>query len=176
MAEEWLNRGIEYLQKIPPTQLYATVGVLLFTTILLLLSIRLDKHTKSNTVLLFGLSGNGKTVLFYQLLDGSSHQGTKGKIKHVHLVDVPGHSRLRPKLEERLGVPPKLSCSFRVTSNSSRSAVSAAEIANDFAIGSKEKCSPSRIAVRKSLSLKHLDSMEKLFRSKTSFENTSSPE
>nr|GLL44379.1 signal recognition particle receptor subunit beta-like [Ipomoea trifida] len=55
------------------------------------------------------------------LKDGSSHQGTvtsmepnectfilhsettkKGKIKPVHVVDVPGHSRLRPKLEEFL--------------------------------------------------------------------------
>lgn len=26
----------------------------------------------------------------------------KGKIKPVHLVDVPGHSRLRPKLDEYL--------------------------------------------------------------------------
>lgn len=26
----------------------------------------------------------------------------KGKIKAVHLVDVPGHSRLRPKLDEYL--------------------------------------------------------------------------
>lgn len=26
----------------------------------------------------------------------------KGKVKPVHLVDVPGHSRLRPKLEEFL--------------------------------------------------------------------------
>lgn len=26
----------------------------------------------------------------------------KGKIKPVHIVDVPGHSRLRPKLDEYL--------------------------------------------------------------------------
>ncbi|CDY11331.1 BnaA03g01670D [Brassica napus] len=121
MAEQWSNQGIEYLQKIPQDQLYAAVGVLLFTTVLLLLSIRLVRRTKSNTVLLSGLSGSGKTVLFYQLRDGSSHQGTvtsmepnegtfvlhsentkKGKVKPVHLVDVPGHSRLRPKLEEFL--------------------------------------------------------------------------
>ncbi|KAF3552257.1 hypothetical protein DY000_02000238 [Brassica cretica] len=121
MAEQWSNRGIEYLQKIPQDQLYAAVGVLLFTTVLLFLSIRLVRRTKSNTVLLSGLSGSGKTVLFYQLRDGSSHQGTvtsmepnegtfdlhsenakKGKVKLVHLVDVPGHSRLRPKLEEFL--------------------------------------------------------------------------
>lgn len=38
MAEQWSNQGIEYLQKIPQDQLYAAVGVLLFTTVLLLLS------------------------------------------------------------------------------------------------------------------------------------------
>ncbi|KAB1669884.1 hypothetical protein ES319_1Z002300v1 [Gossypium barbadense] len=61
-----------------------------------------------------------KTVLFYQLRDGSVHQGTitsmepnestivlnsdsnKRKSKPVHIVDIPGHSRLRPKLDEFL--------------------------------------------------------------------------
>ncbi|KAK2367910.1 signal recognition particle receptor subunit beta [Trifolium repens] len=61
------------------------------------------------------------TVIFDSLRDGSTHQGTvtsmepnedtfilhgettkKGKIKPVHIVDVPGHSRLRPKLDEYL--------------------------------------------------------------------------
>ncbi|KAJ6684745.1 MULTI-COPPER OXIDASE [Salix purpurea] len=119
-AQQWLRQGIEYAHQIPPTQLYAAVAVLLFTTLLLLI-IRLLKRTKSNTIVLSGLSGSGKTVLFYQLRDGSSHQGTvtsmepnegtfllhsesakKGKIKPVHVVDVPGHSRLRPKLDEFL--------------------------------------------------------------------------
>lgn len=118
--EQWLNQGIEYIQQIPPTQLYAAIAVLLFTTLLILL-IRVFKRTKSNTIVLTGLSGSGKTVLFYQLRDGSSHQGAvtsmepnegtfvlhsettkKGKIKPVHLVDVPGHSRLRLKLDEFL--------------------------------------------------------------------------
>ncbi|PNT68461.1 signal recognition particle receptor subunit beta isoform X1 [Brachypodium distachyon] len=79
------------------------------------------KSSKSNTIVLSGLSGSGKTILFYQLRDGSSHQGTvtsmehnndtfvlhselerKGKIKPVHVVDVPGHARLKPKLDEFL--------------------------------------------------------------------------
>ncbi|KAF9626674.1 hypothetical protein IFM89_038769 [Coptis chinensis] len=83
--------------------------------------VRLFKRTKSNTVILAGLSGSGKTLLFYQLRDGSSHQGTVtsmdpnegtfvlhsesakvGKIKPVHVIDVPGHSRLRTKLDEYL--------------------------------------------------------------------------
>ncbi|KAG4188269.1 Signal recognition particle receptor subunit beta [Gossypium arboreum] len=118
--EQWLHQAIEYLDQIPPIQLYAAIAVLFIST-LLLFSIRLFKRTKSNTIVLTGLSGSGKTVLFYVLRDGSSHQGTvtsmepnegtfvlnsesnkKGKIKPVHLVDVPGHSRLRPKLDEFL--------------------------------------------------------------------------
>ncbi|GJV23591.1 signal recognition particle receptor subunit beta-like protein [Tanacetum coccineum] len=38
--------------------------------------IRALRRTISNTIVLTGLSGGGKTVLFYQLRDGSSHQGT----------------------------------------------------------------------------------------------------
>lgn len=77
-------------------------------------------RSKSNTIVLAGLSGSGKTVLFYQLRDGSSSQGTvtsmepnddsfvlhsesvKDKQKLVHVVDVPGHLRLRSKLDEYL--------------------------------------------------------------------------
>ncbi|KAI4328210.1 hypothetical protein L6164_020582 [Bauhinia variegata] len=116
----WWRLGLEYVHQVPPTQLYVAVAVLVFTT-LLLLSIRLFKRAKSNTIVLTGLTGSGKTVLFYQLRDGSSHLGTvtsmepndgtfvlhsettkKGKIKPVHVVDVPGHSRLRSKLDEYL--------------------------------------------------------------------------
>ncbi|KAJ8750383.1 hypothetical protein K2173_014298 [Erythroxylum novogranatense] len=119
-AQRWLQQGIEYAQRIPPTQLYAAIAVSLFTT-LLLLTIRLLKCTKCNTVVLTGLCGSGKTILYYQLRDGSSHlrtvpsmepnEGTfilhsesskKGKIRPVHLVDVPGHSRLQPKLDQFL--------------------------------------------------------------------------
>ncbi|CAN8271154.1 unnamed protein product [Cochlearia groenlandica] len=121
LAEQWMHQGIEFVQQIPPIQLYSAIGVLLLTTILFF-AIGLFKRTKSNTVLLSGLSGSGKTVLFYQLRDGSTHQGAvtsmepnegtfvfhnentlkKGKTKPVHVVDVPGHSRLRSKLEEYL--------------------------------------------------------------------------
>lgn len=118
--EEWLNRGIEFINQIPATQLYIACAVLLLTTALLLL-LQVFRRKKSTSIVLAGLSGSGKTVLFYQLRDGSTHQGTvtsmepnedtfvlnsestkKGKIKPVHLVDVPGHSRLRPKLDEFL--------------------------------------------------------------------------
>ncbi|KAL6562808.1 hypothetical protein OROHE_005395 [Orobanche hederae] len=115
-----LNEAQEFVQKIPPTQLYAAISVVLFTFFLFLL-IRLFKRRSFNTILLTGLSGSGKTVLFYQLQDGSSHQGTvtsmeanketfilhsetskKREIKPVHVVDVPGHSRLRHKLDDFL--------------------------------------------------------------------------
>ncbi|XP_062110354.1 uncharacterized protein LOC133822135 [Humulus lupulus] len=118
--EPWRNEALHYINQIPEEQLYVALGVLLFSVIFLIL-IRLFKRTKSNTIVLTGLGGSGKTVLFYQLRDGSSHQGTvtsmepnegtfvlhSEKIKNektnpVHLVDVPGHSRLRPKLDEFL--------------------------------------------------------------------------
>lgn len=116
--KEWLQEAEKLVEQIPQTQLYATIGALVLTTFLLLLA-RLFRSTKPNTIVLTGLSGSGKTVIFYQLQDGSSHQGTvtsmepnegtfvlhsekskKDKIKPVHIVDVPGHSRLRPKLDE----------------------------------------------------------------------------
>nr|GEV99404.1 signal recognition particle receptor subunit beta-like [Tanacetum cinerariifolium] len=119
-AQEYIRQIEQHVSRIPPLQIYVAVGAL-FLTIFFLLIVRALKRTISNTIVLTGLSGGGKTVLFYQLRDGSSHQGTvtsmepneglfvlnsetskKGKIKAVHLVDVPGHSRLRPKLDEYL--------------------------------------------------------------------------
>lgn len=38
LAEQWSHQGIEYLQKIPQAQLYVAIGLLLFTTLLLLSS------------------------------------------------------------------------------------------------------------------------------------------
>ncbi|PON44851.1 Small GTP-binding domain containing protein [Parasponia andersonii] len=118
--EQWWNQALRYIHQIPQDQLYAALAVLIFTFLFLIL-VRLLKRTKSNTIVLSGLGGSGKTVLFYQLRDGSSHQGTvtsmepnegtfvlhsekakNGKPKPVHVVDVPGHSRLRPKLDEFL--------------------------------------------------------------------------
>ncbi|KAF6164095.1 hypothetical protein GIB67_017679 [Kingdonia uniflora] len=118
--KQWSNVAEQRIREIPAEQLYVSIGVLFLTFILFLL-IRLLKRTKSNTIVLTGLSGSGKTILFYQLRDGSSHQGTvtsmepnagsfvlhsesekKGKINPVCVIDVPGHSRLRPKLDDYL--------------------------------------------------------------------------
>lgn len=47
---------------------WITLILLLFNlSLLLVYAVRLARHTKSNTVLLSGLSGSGKTVLFYQV-------------------------------------------------------------------------------------------------------------
>ncbi|KAM2363345.1 hypothetical protein ACFX1X_002415 [Malus domestica] len=119
-AEQWSSHALQYFHQVPPEQIYAAIAVFLFTSFLLLL-VRLFKRPKANTILLSGLSGSGKTVLFYQLRDGSSHQGTVtsmepndgyfvlhsekskgGKANPVHLIDVPGHSRLRAQLEDFL--------------------------------------------------------------------------
>ncbi|KAJ7300107.1 hypothetical protein O6H91_09G095100 [Diphasiastrum complanatum] len=102
--------------------LYATLGVFL-VTLFVVFSVYLAaiRRKKSDTILIVGLSGSGKTVLYYQLRDGSTHEGTvtsmqpnedrfvlhselekKGKLRAVHVVDVPGHARLRPKLDEFL--------------------------------------------------------------------------
>ncbi|XP_071932699.1 uncharacterized protein [Coffea arabica] len=119
-VQKWVGEAQLLIQRKPPAQLYVAVAVVVFTMLLLIL-IKLFKRKTSNTIVLTGLSGSGKTILFYQLRDGSSHLGTvtsmepnegtfvlhsettkKGKIKPVHIVDVPGHSRLRAKLDEFL--------------------------------------------------------------------------
>ncbi|KAI4302104.1 hypothetical protein MLD38_037890 [Melastoma candidum] len=115
----FFHQSLHYARQIPPEQLYVAIASLFVASLFFLLSIGIFCRKKSNTVLLTGLSGGGKTVLFYQLRDGSSHLGTvtsmepnegtfvlhseatkKGKVKPVHVVDVPGHSRLRAKLDE----------------------------------------------------------------------------
>ncbi|KAK2981310.1 hypothetical protein RJ640_007011 [Escallonia rubra] len=89
--QQWYDQAEQLIRQIPPNQLYAAVGIVLLTVSLFIL-VHVFNHTISNTVVLTGLSGSGKTTLFYQ----------KGKIKPVHIVDVPGHSRLRSKLDEFL--------------------------------------------------------------------------
>ncbi|GER51535.1 signal recognition particle receptor subunit beta [Striga asiatica] len=118
--QQLLDQIREFVREIPPAQLNAAIAVVL-ATVFLFLIVRIFKRKSSNTVVLTGLSGSGKTVLFYQLRDGSSHLGSvtsmdpneetfvlhsettkKGKVKPVHVVDFPGHSRLRTKLDEFL--------------------------------------------------------------------------
>jgi signal recognition particle receptor subunit beta len=76
---------------------------------------------KSNTIALVGICGAGKTSLFLQLKNGALNQSTvtsmdanegrfafaselskNPKARPVHIVDVPGHPRLRSKVESTL--------------------------------------------------------------------------
>lgn len=128
-SSEWKQSIDLQLQKVAnrfgvshPVELYSTSAVLLVTLFLLLVAARLvSKKRKLDTILLVGLSGSGKTALFYQFRDGSSHKGTvtsmeanvdrfvlhseaakQGKGKPVRLIDVPGHMKLRAKLDDFL--------------------------------------------------------------------------
>ncbi|XP_044955976.1 signal recognition particle receptor subunit beta-like isoform X2 [Hordeum vulgare subsp. vulgare] len=119
-AEAWAGQAEHWIRQQPSEQIYVAVAVIA-VTILVLVAASCLKSSKPNTIVLSGLSGSGKTVLFYQLRDGSSHQGTvtsmahnnatfvlhselerKGKMKPVHVIDVPGHARLKSKLDEVL--------------------------------------------------------------------------
>lgn len=119
-AEEWFRQLEQWGRQQPVENLYVALAIVLLTS-LIFVFLSCLKRTKSNTIVLAGLSGSGKTTLFYQLRDGSAHQGTVtsmepndeifnlhseaekgGKVRPVRVVDVPGHSRLRPKLDEYL--------------------------------------------------------------------------
>ncbi|GJN16386.1 hypothetical protein PR202_gb03369 [Eleusine coracana subsp. coracana] len=119
-AQVWAGQAESWVRQQPPEQIYVAAAVVAIT-ILVLIAASCLKSSKPNTIVLSGLNGSGKTTLFYQLRDGSSHQGTvtsmeensdtfvlhseqerKGKVKPVHVVDVPGHARLKTKLDEFL--------------------------------------------------------------------------
>ncbi|XP_066356198.1 uncharacterized protein [Miscanthus floridulus] len=114
-AEVLVRQAESWIRQQPPEQIYIAAAAVALTVLLLIIA-SCFKSSKPNTIVLSGLSGSGKTTLFYQLRDGSSHQGTvtsmeenddtfvlhseqerKGKVKPVHVVDVPGHARLKPK-------------------------------------------------------------------------------
>ncbi|KAJ0982268.1 hypothetical protein J5N97_010523 [Dioscorea zingiberensis] len=117
---KWIRHFEQWIHEQPKEQLYTAIAVVV-ATFLIVVIYRILNRSRCNTVVLSGLSGGGKTILFYQLRDGTPHQGTvtsmepnigsfvlhselekKGKIKPIHLVDVPGHSRLRPMLDDFL--------------------------------------------------------------------------
>ncbi|KAJ3709116.1 hypothetical protein LUZ61_012821 [Rhynchospora tenuis] len=121
--EQLIDQTKQWISEQPVEQIYLAVAVLIITFIFFLVFSFL-RTSKSNTIVLAGLSGSGKTVLFQQVRDGSSHQGTvtsmepnddtfvlhsdlseekkKKKPVPLHLIDVPGHPRLKPKLDDYL--------------------------------------------------------------------------
>ncbi|URD93973.1 signal recognition particle receptor [Musa troglodytarum] len=96
------------------------------------------RRSKSNTILLAGLSGSGKTVLFYQLRDGSPHLGTV-----TSMEPNDGTFVLHSELEKESFLSWIVWTSYQTAEQllsrdklrTSRSAISTADIANDFTLG-----------------------------------------
>ncbi|EMS52973.1 hypothetical protein TRIUR3_09559 [Triticum urartu] len=86
-AEAWAGQAEHWIRQQPPEQIYVAVAVII-VTILVLVAASCLKSSKPNTIVLSGLSGSGKTVLFYQLRDGSSHQGTVTSMTHNNATFV----------------------------------------------------------------------------------------
>ncbi|KAG6429574.1 hypothetical protein SASPL_107626 [Salvia splendens] len=78
--QQLLSKAQEFIQEIPPGQLYTAIGIVLFTAFLFTVIYRL-KHRSANTILFTGLSGSGITVLFYHLRDGFSHRDSVTSMK-----------------------------------------------------------------------------------------------
>ncbi len=121
----------QFLAHLPPdlaqalaqqsTEVLVALLVGVATLLLLLLWTLVAPKRRSGTlIVLAGPCNAGKTTLFYQLRDGSVHNGTVASMQEnsgtvavqsakgaplgkVALVDVPGHVRLRNKLDAFLG-------------------------------------------------------------------------
>lgn len=89
----------------------ASIGLILLSAIIGGV-IFLKKGKKENTVFLVGLSGSGKTTLFYYLIAKQNTPTITSQIpneydivksnKRMHLVDLPGHPRIRTEVMNRL--------------------------------------------------------------------------
>jgi hypothetical protein len=108
------------LQSQPTEVLVAVFVVLSLLLAFLLFSMLTRTGRKSGSlIVLAGPCNSGKTSLFLQLRDGSTHSGTVASMQEnsgvvrvlnakgrpsgtVTLLDVPGHERLRHKLEQHL--------------------------------------------------------------------------
>lgn len=108
-----------HLAAQPPEVVTALVVVLATLLLSIIYSFIRPKSKRGSVVLIAGPCNSGKTTLFYQLRDGSTHNGMvasmqensgsvqvkneKGRsVGSVNVLDVPGHERLRHKLEQHL--------------------------------------------------------------------------
>lgn len=116
------NLGETVLGLDPETFVWVAVGVLLASLLLVVAFVFVFRRVdKRNAVLVLGIPGAGKTTLFYLLRDGELHptlsslkenEGTfffhgeprKDVSSPVHLVDIPGHLRLRPRIHQFLPI------------------------------------------------------------------------
>ncbi|CAH9076625.1 unnamed protein product [Cuscuta europaea] len=122
-ALKLVGEANQLLHQISLLHLIAALVILLLTSFWLRFITLALKRRSSNTIVLTGLCGSGKTFIFYQLRDGSPPpEGTvtsmepnrdiislrseitkDDKIKcNVDVIDVPGHHRLRSNLDEFL--------------------------------------------------------------------------
>lgn len=95
------------------------IGAVIAVFGLVVLFMFFGRRSRGNVVLIVGPASSGKTCLFFQLKDRSIHNGTVASMTEneglctvltdkdkpcgqVRLVDIPGHPRLRHKLEQHL--------------------------------------------------------------------------
>lgn len=115
-----LPDGIKTPLETQQTEVLIALLVLLVTIAVIVLSrLVAPKKASGSSVLIAGPCNAGKTMLFMQLRDGTTHNGTVASMQEnsgvvsvnndrgqtvgsVSVVDVPGHERLRRILEKRL--------------------------------------------------------------------------
>lgn len=104
-----LPSQVHQLIQQSPGSVFLALGIIVITTLLILLVIRSSKS--GDSILLLGLCDSGKTSLFTQLTTGqvvktqTSIQENKGRLafafskicKPWKLIDIPGHERVRAK-------------------------------------------------------------------------------
>ena len=112
---------IRQMAEQQPIAIAAAIAVVILTILLLLVTKLFSGGSKGAKAVLVGPCNAGKTILFYQLRDGSTNEcGTVASMQEneasvtlqnaagkrggaaVQVVDVPGHERLRHKLEAHL--------------------------------------------------------------------------
>ncbi|KAL6068631.1 Signal recognition particle receptor subunit beta [Balamuthia mandrillaris] len=95
-----------------PLLLFGAPALILLLLLILFFTLFAGKSKARNTILLLGPSGSGKTALFFRLKEGkvvethtsmkendssfALHSDKKGR--PVHVIDFPGHQRLRSQL------------------------------------------------------------------------------
>jgi signal recognition particle receptor subunit beta len=119
---------LQHVEQLPPAVrplLSTPEGLVVLLSLLVLLlvvvvaSCSSPKSRGPKTIVVAGPSNSGKTTLFYQMRDGSLHNGVvasmqensatcsikhpkSGALRPVRLVDVPGHASMRDKLAAHL--------------------------------------------------------------------------
>eukprot|EP01102_Stenamoeba_stenopodia_P010315 TRINITY_DN3097_c0_g1_i2.p1 TRINITY_DN3097_c0_g1~~TRINITY_DN3097_c0_g1_i2.p1 ORF type:complete len:271 (-),score=80.07 TRINITY_DN3097_c0_g1_i2:128-940(-) len=124
VIENWTEanfRDLLVATSLSPLALFSLAMTVLVVLPTLLIFFLLRRKDKRNGIMLLGLSGSGKTSLFYLLRDGEvypvlssikENEGTfffkggndRNHTNPVHLIDYPGHSRLRPRINHFLPI------------------------------------------------------------------------